>query len=58
MAILFVYTAGAQNTFHIVTKDNVTKAPIKGVSIQSNKITIYTNDKGYAGIKNISNGVR
>ncbi len=57
MAILFVYTAGAQNTFHIVTKDNVTKAPIKGVSIQSNKITIYTNDKGYAGIKNISNGV-
>ena len=58
MATLFICTAKAQNSFKIITKDNITKEPLIGVNIQLNKIGTSTNSKGFAELKNISNGLQ
>jgi outer membrane receptor for ferrienterochelin and colicins len=58
MAIFYIFTAKAQNSVKIITKDNNTKEPLIGVTIQLNKIATSTNSKGFAELKNIPTGVQ
>lgn len=58
VATLFMCAAKAQNSFKIITKDNITKEPLIGLNIQLNKISAFTNSKGFAELKNIPDGLQ
>lgn len=55
-AVVLIHSANAQNTFNTTIKDMIRKAPLHGVQIQYDSIAIFTNGKGFAGLKNIPDG--